>query len=532
MRGPAGGEAGFTLIEVLIAAVILALASLAVFGVLAAATRNAQRATATQVALDAAQEEMEKLHSLSYSELALTTPPETSSNLDDPNYRYKPASRTFYLQREPMAEPATIVREGGEIWGKEEETIDEAAVIPGPVPFESGNVKGKLYRYVVWRNDPTCPESEAEGGEDFCPGPQDYKQIIVAAKIDKSSSQTAETSYVEVQSQVANPEAHAQRSTQGEETEKGYGGTGEGSQAEQEEREKEEAEDETEGLGSGKAVTAQQFFLSDTACAEDGETVRQPIEGDHLLHNTLGTCASGLRNGSSRPGAPDALLLGAPPDPDPVDETNPPLYDYSSDSYLEPNPDTDKGVQILPDDTSGCHAVPTSTVDPEAKIHRWVSDPMPKPFKMNGVVSLEFFSRTLNEASYPATVCVFVFEREEEGSGEATVAHDTYLTNAVTGNEYWTFSSQGNESWPRTGWTKLRLTMNFAARTVLENHRLGVALSVDPANTPPDVAIPIMYDHPNYPSRLEVDTTTPLEWESPTAPEGEVPEGESSGSGG
>jgi len=40
--------------------------------------------------------------------------------------------------------------------------------------------------------------------------------------------------------------------------------------------------------------------------------------------------------------------------------------------------------------------------------------------------------------------------------------------------------------------------------------RLGVALGVDPANTPAD-AIPVMYDHPNYPSRLEVDTTTPIE---------------------
>lgn len=511
IRRLTSGEDGFTLIEVLVAAVILALASLAVFGVLAAATRNAQRATATQVALDRAQEEIEKLHSLSYSELALTTPPEGSSNVKDPNYRYKPSTRTFYLQREPLAEPATIVRNGGEVWGKPEEPTAGGVVVPGPVPFESGSVKGEIYRYVVWRNDPDCPESETAGSEDFCPGPQDYKQIVVAVKIDKSASQTAETGYVEVQSQVANPESQAQRSTQGDEP--GSGGTGTGGEAEEKQREEEELADETEGLGSGKAVTAQQFFLSDTPCAEDGETERQTIEGDHLLHNTLGTCASGLRNGSSRPGAPDALLLGAPPDPDPVDESNPALYDYSSDSYLEPNPDTDKGVQILPDDTAGCHKEPTSTVHPEAKIHRWVTDPMPKEFKMNGTVALEFYSRTLNEASYPATVCVFLFEREEEGSGEATVAHDTYLTNAANGNEYWTFSSQGNESWPRTAWTKLRLTMSLAPRTVLEHHRLGLALSVDPAGSPPLIAIPVMYDHPNYPSRIEVDTTTPLEGE-------------------
>jgi hypothetical protein len=58
----------------------------------------------------------------------------------------------------------------------------------------------------------------------------------------------------------------------------------------------------------------------------------------------------------------------------------------------------------------------------------------------------------------------------------------------------------------------VRLTMNFLnpPKTVPAGDRIGVALSVDPANTPAD-AIPIMYDHPNYPTRIEVDTTTPIE---------------------
>jgi hypothetical protein len=44
---------------------------------------------------------------------------------------------------------------------------------------------------------------------------------------------------------------------------------------------------------------------------------------------------------------------------------------------------------------------------------------------------------------------------------------------------------------------------------VEKNHRLGIALSVDRAYTPAD-AIPIMYDHPDYPTRIEVDSLTPL----------------------
>ncbi len=499
-------EDGLTLIEVLVASIILALAAMATFGVLAATTRNAQRAQALQVALDKAQEEMEKLQTLSYSELALTTTPSSSTRPLDPGFRV--FGKEFAVQRDPIGQKSQmVINTVTSLYGGG--PVEGGVVTPGPLPFQEGNVSGKIYRYIVWRNDPECPQSEV-GSEDFCPGDQDYKQLIVAAKLD-APSESAERNYVEVQSKVSNPKAVAQRSTR--EGEVGEGGTGEETEQEKEEREKEE-EENGGSAGTGKAITAQQFFLSDTPCSPEGETTRAEIEGDHLLHNTLGTCASGLRNGSTKPGAPDALVLGPPPDPDPVDEFNPLLYDYSSDSYLEPTPDTDKGVQILHDDSAGCNYVPKSSVHPEAKVHRWVTDPMPYDFKMSGTVTLEFYSRTLNEASYPGTVCAFLFIRSEEGSGESTEATDELLENKdFPGRLYWTYSSQGTGSWPRTEWTKLRLKMDIAGelpKTVLENQRLGVALSVDAGTTPAD-AIPVMYDHPNYPTRLEVDTTTPFE---------------------
>jgi hypothetical protein len=172
-------------------------------------------------------------------------------------------------------------------------------------------------------------------------------------------------------------------------------------------------------------------------------------------------------------------------------------------------------VQILHDDSAGCNYVPKSSVHPEAKVHRWVTDQMPKEFKLSGTVTLEFYSRTLNEASYPGTICVYLFTRKESGSGESTVATDTLLENSETKKLFWSYSSQGTGSWPRTEWTRLRLKMNIGGtlpRGVKEKERLGVALSVDAGTTPAD-AIPVMYDHPNYPTRIEVDTTTPLEGE-------------------
>jgi prepilin-type N-terminal cleavage/methylation domain-containing protein len=481
-------EHGFTLIEVMIAAVVLALASASVFGVMAASVRNNSRAESTQIALDRAQREMEKLHSIPYDELALTGAPPHSTNTLSPNNRV--VNGNFALQRDPLGEYAPMAEKGDPLYGSEK--VSGGVVKPGPIKFIEGDVVGHLYRYIVWRNDKSCPESET--GEDLCPGFQDYKQLVVAVKIDATGAEPRERNYIEVQSAALDPDAVAE-APKGNGNGSGGGGSGGGGGS----------------AGTGTAVTAQQFFLTDTSCSASGTTLREEISGDHLLHNTLGTCASGPQSGTTI-GAPDALLLGAPPDPDPEDEANPALYDYANDGYLEPTPDTDKGVQIKRDDTSGCNYTPTGTVHPESQVHRWVTDPFAGEFKMSGKVTLEFYTRTLNDALYHGTLCVYLFKRHETGSGESTVATDSLLNSKETSLGYWTYSPQGNGFWPRNAWTKVRLTMEFpgAPYAMPAGDRLGVALSVDPGNTDAE-AIPIMYDHPDYPTRLEVDTTTPTE---------------------
>lgn len=489
MRNRASDESGLTIIEVLVAAVILAMAAFATFGVLSAATRNAQRAKGTQVVQDRVQEEMEKLHSLTYDQLGMTVPPQHWPSPRSPNYRV--LNGNFALKRDPIGEYAKIVVKDEPLYGRE--AVSGGVIVPGPIPFEDGDVKGKLYRYVVWRNDPTCSES-TDPTKDFCPGPQDYKQLIVAARVDSPPNQPDERGYVEVQSEAIDPSSLAASSTGGggstkelEELEGGSGG----------------------GIHTGTAVTAQQFFLTDTPCVASGTTSREEIAGDHLLHNTLGTCASEPQTGNTR-GAPDALLLGGPPDPDPADPSNPVLRDYSNDSYLEPTPDTDKGLQILRDDTSGCHFVPTGSAHPQAQAHRWVSDPLAEAFVMSGKATLEFYTRTLNDALYHGTLCVYLFSRHETGSAEGPIATDSQLKTKTGSAAYWTYQPQENAFWPRNAWTKVRLTMEFLpVPPIPADDRLGVALSVDPENTEAE-AIPIMYDHPNYPTRVEIDTTTPI----------------------
>jgi len=482
-------EAGLTMVEVLVAAIVLVLGAAATFGILGAATRNAQRAKATQVALDLAQEELERLHSLPYDCssvpagegcLAVDHVPSHENGEKKPNSRIN--GSLFALQRDPPNAyfPLDVEAEKG--------FSPESHFQTGESGF--GAIEGTIYRYVVWRDDPSCTTEACEETE------HDYKQLVVAVKPDTPVAQQSETGYVEVQSAVGPPPAVSDEERQKE--------------REKEEQEAKEKEEE-ENAGQDSDITAQQFFLSDTSCSASGTTEGLEVSGDHLLHNTLGTCASGQQSGTTL-GAPDALLDSAPLDPYPEDEALPVLHDYADDFYLEPTPDTDKGVQIRRDDTSGCHYDPTGTAHPESQVHRWVTDPMPQDFEMGGKVVLEFYTRTLNDALYTGTLCVFLYERTESGSGKSTVAEDEPLIAKSQGTPYWTYTPEGNGYWPRNSWAKVRLTMEFeeAPKTIDEDNRLVLALSVDRANTPAD-AIPVMYDHPNYAARLEVDTKTPIE---------------------
>jgi prepilin-type N-terminal cleavage/methylation domain-containing protein len=463
MRRRHHNEAGFTIVEVLVAVLILSIAAMTTFGLLSAATRNAQRAKASQVALEYAEQELEYLRSLESKELALIKPPQYSSSSLNPDHRI--INGSFALEREPLGSYHELVVNEGGLYGTSEE-IKGGTVSPGPSSFTSGDVSGKVYRYIVWRNDEKCSETA-------CPGKQDYKQIVVAVKLDSPASEASERGYFEVQSNFIDPTDNSEK-------------------------------DPLPGP-DGNVITAQQFFLTDTPCSSTGTTLRQEITGNHLLHNTLGTCADGEHTDTTH-GAPDALLLGSPPDPDVEDPNNPLEYDYSNDFYLDTTPDTGTGVQIRKDDTNGCHFDPTGTTNPESQVHRWVTDPMAENFVMTGTATLQFYTESLNHTEAPGEICVYLFKRNDAGEPP-----DTLLINTYGETEYWTYTPPKNANWP-SSWEKVRLTMTFkeAPYTILAGERLGVAISVERGNTSAD-ALSFMYDHPNHPSRLEVETSTPLE---------------------
>jgi hypothetical protein len=252
----------------------------------------------------------------------------------------------------------------------------------------------------------------------------------------------------------------------------------------------------------GQRVTGQQFWLTDTPCDPAGTTVREDIDshaGDswdpadgHWLHDTLGDCANGLQTGTTV-GAPDALIPAQPPG----DNTTP-TYDYQSD--WEPNPNTDKGIQIQPASNGGCVWRPTNS-NPQTRFHVWLTDPMASPFEiardatLNRNATLVFFSKTINNALQSGRLCAWLFVRSPAGS-------DTLLP----GPQPFTKTSA---SWP-TSFGPDTISMDLGgAQTVPAGSRLGLAVSGGDRSTTP-AALEFMYDHPSYPARLEVETTTPL----------------------
>ncbi|MDX6633529.1 MAG: hypothetical protein QOG26_1534, partial [Solirubrobacterales bacterium] len=449
-------ESGMTVFEVLVAAIILVIGALATFQIFDAAARNKYRTEQRQVGLDRAQREIEKLRDIPYAQLALSTYPSSSSNVKDPRYRVH--GTDFALNANGSGDEAMVVN-GGSLYGGGQ--VVGGTVDPAPQHFISGDVSGDVFRFIVWIDDPNCFAT--------CPGSQDLKRVVVVVKLD-APAQTGQRSYVETQSDFIDPKETALSDLP---------------------------------AGPNGAVTAQQFYLSDTVCPVAGATNRANITADHLLHNTMGSCLSGLHTGTTT-GAPDALLTSSPPDPFPLDTTLPASFDYANDAILEPSPNTDKGLQLLRQDSNGCSYSPAGA-NPQAKIHRWVTDAVPLAFSMSGNATFEFYTQTINDAVMDGKVCVYLFVRNQVGP----VVTDTRLLDSGTGNAYFTYSPVGGGNWPSGAWTKVRLNMQFPPTTTLIGQRVGVALSVDRSETATD-GLQFLYDHPDDPSRLEVDTTTPL----------------------
>lgn len=448
VRAAVSAQGGFTVVEAMVAGLMLIVGALGALQLIDASTRNTYRAEESQVALNRIQRELEVVHRLSYEEIALntSTPPAFSSDENDPRHRM--SGSDFALDRDGTS-LAPLVYNGSALEGGG--TVTDGVVSPSTT-FSSGDVSGTVYRFVVWQNDSACPESR-------CPGDQDLKRVVIAVKLDRAPV-SFERSYQEMHSDFADPEAHQETQPTPE---------------------------------VPNQVQAQQFWLSDTVC---DQSTRSALS-DHAAHNTLGECADGMQTGAV-PGAPDLLFTDKPPT-----GTSYP-NDFATD--LEPSGDAaaDRGLQLAVQSADGCDYAPGG-VDAQHQIHRWLTPPMASTYSVEGDATLNLFTDTMPGASHPGKICVYLFRREINAFGEPA---DHLISDADNpGNPHFTL---GLESWPSSSGDIVTVPMQFAQTNVFEDERLGVAISVERAGTDPGTALELRYDDGNFDSRLEVSTSTPI----------------------
>jgi len=197
MRRLAEDQHGFTLIEVLVAAVVLTLGSLAVFTVFASAIKNVQRGRETQVGISVAQREMEKVRSLKYAEVLLKSAPESSTEAESPNSRVNTARTEYNLSRTGTASWAKLATAA---------TGETGAVEPKSETFSVGGTPVTVYRYVVWRKDEAyCGTFTSTTEPTSCKEGKNYKRVIIDVWPSKAGNQGSRRSYFEVQSDFVNP---------------------------------------------------------------------------------------------------------------------------------------------------------------------------------------------------------------------------------------------------------------------------------------------------------------------------------------
>jgi hypothetical protein len=188
---PLRAESGFSLIEVMAATFVLVVGLLGIVGAFDSARKLNVLSERRTSAAHRAQLEIERLQTLSYSELAMHEAPSHSTSNGNPDYYVKEGGTEYqYGVKEEEAEK--LVTPGGVIYAtpsgrKCSETV-------GACEWGEGNLTGNVYDFVTWH-----PDTNAK-----CTKTEDYKRltVVVTVKVPSGSREVAPT---RVSTLIVNP---------------------------------------------------------------------------------------------------------------------------------------------------------------------------------------------------------------------------------------------------------------------------------------------------------------------------------------
>jgi prepilin-type N-terminal cleavage/methylation domain-containing protein len=205
-------QQGFALIEVLIAALVIAIGILGLVGAFDSARKLSLLSERRSSMGHRAQLELERLQTYPYSELAMTSAPSHSNETNNPDYYVNYSS--------PVK--CTSAGDGCYAWNAES-TGEEEALVPaskgectttpeagcgvagssptgrgcsskvGACEWSDGQLEGKVYDFVTWHTDGRCGVA--------CPSKENYKRLTVVVT-DKVPSGNHEPAQVRVSTLV------------------------------------------------------------------------------------------------------------------------------------------------------------------------------------------------------------------------------------------------------------------------------------------------------------------------------------------
>jgi prepilin-type N-terminal cleavage/methylation domain-containing protein len=199
---------GFTMIEVLVAIVVLSVAILGLVGAFDSARRLSLVAERQTAMSHRAQLEIERLQTYPYSKLAMISKPTHSAEKSNPDYYVKNcgSSTCYAWNAEKTSEEENLIAAAKEVdcTVKNETGCGIVSASPtgrectekvGACEWSDGLIKGYVYDFVTWHTDGHCGS---------CKASENYKRltVVVTAKV---SGGGHETTPLRVSTLIAEP---------------------------------------------------------------------------------------------------------------------------------------------------------------------------------------------------------------------------------------------------------------------------------------------------------------------------------------
>jgi Tfp pilus assembly protein PilE len=443
-------ERGFTVVELLVAMLIIAGGVIALLGVTDSSRRLTSNSERKEAAVHVAEQEIERIQARDYDSIALTASPSHNADTASPDNHVTSGSPARY--RWNQVSGAT---------GTEPFALDAVrGVDPTATTWSDGRLSGKLHRYVTWVDDAACGL--------LCPSAGDYKRITVAATIDGEGGPDKP---ILVSSLTSDPDTGP--------TEGVSDGINNVLQAPDTQCLEGGVWGQCAGSALGDVTT---WFAYDTPATSS--STRQTIAGDHTTHPTVAALSALTCNLLIiTTGCPKPDLLGETPAPV-AGDVLPTLFNYSSEaagSYL--------GGRVLKRDV-GCSGTPSAD---NSKSHMWTTPPLDAAKQLTGAGGLTVYSQTLNGVSAGATLCVRFYDVPN------SLLNLLAFPPTAIGTTSYTLAS-----WP-TSAAPVSFNFDFAAAnvTVPAGNRIG--MRVWPANTS-GADIALVYDHPSYLTSIQLNS--------------------------